>query len=206
MIGRRGRLVPLPAHGPGQRIGLFGGSFNPPHAGHVHVIRTALARLRLDRMWVLITPGNPLKDARALRPVAERARLVKALVPDPRVVVSDLEDRAGLRYSRDTVAYLVERAPTVRFVWVMGADNLAHFHRWQDWDRIAETVPIAIVDRPGASFAPLSSPAAQALEHARIGERSAALLPALPAPAWVFLHSRRLPHSSTELRALAQEG
>jgi nicotinate-nucleotide adenylyltransferase len=195
-----GRLVPLPPHGPGQRIGLFGGSFDPPHAGHAHVVRTALVRLALDRVWVLVTPGNPLKRG-GPAPVAERMWRLRALISHPRVTVTDLESRAGLRFSRDLVGYLVRRAPAVRFVWIMGADNLAGFHRWQDWERIAARLPIAVIDRPGASFAPLSSPAATALAGARLPECAAPRLAATPAPAWVFLHAKRLPLSSTALRA-----
>jgi nicotinate-nucleotide adenylyltransferase len=195
-----GRLLPLPPHGPGQRIGLFGGSFDPPHAGHAHVVRTALARLALDRVWVLVTPGNPLKRG-GPAPVAERMRRLRELISHPRVMVTDFEARAGLRYSRDLVDQLVRRAPGVRFVWIMGADNLAGFHRWQDWERIAASLPIAVIDRPGASFAPLSSPAATALAAARLPEAEAPRLADMPAPAWVFLHAQRLALSSTALRA-----
>lgn len=201
MIRQQGRFIALPPHAPGQRIGLFGGSFNPPHQGHAELIRTAMVRLDLDRVWVLVTPGNPLKDARDLPGFSERATALRALLPDPRVIITDLEERLGLRYSRDTVRYLVRRAPDVGFVWIMGADNLASFHRWQDWERIAQTLPIAVIDRPGASFAPLNSLAAHALAWARQPERRAAVLAVMPPPAWVFLHGRRMPQSSTALRA-----
>lgn len=204
--GRDGVFARLPTHAPGQRIGLFGGSFNPPHAGHAAVIRTALSRLQLDRVWVLVTPGNPLKDHSALPPVAERAAQLRALIDDPRIDISDIEAQAGLRYSRDTVRYLVRRCPDIHFVWVMGADNLASFHRWQDWQRIVETLPIAVIDRPGASFAPLSSPVATTLAGFRRREAEAAILANLSPPAWLFLHARRMPHSSTALRAEAQSG
>lgn len=201
MIRQQAGFIALPPHAPGQRIGLFGGSFNPPHQGHAELIRTALVRLDLDRVWVLVTPGNPLKDARDLPSFSERATAFRALMSDPRVVITDVEERLGLRYSRDTVRYLVRRAPGVAFVWVMGADNLASFHRWQDWERIAQTLPIAVIDRPGASFAPLNAPAAQAMARARQPERRAAVLAVMAPPAWVFLHGRRMPQSSTALRA-----
>jgi len=194
------RLVSLPAHAAGQRIGLFGGSFNPVHAGHVAVMTTALARLALDRLWVLVTPGNPLKDSARLPDVATRTAALRSLIADPRIIISDIEARAGLRYSCDTIDYLTRRCPHVRFVWVMGADNLAHFHRWQDWERIAATVPLAIIDRPGASYAPLSSRAAQALRACRRRERDADQLALMAPPAWIFLHARRMPQSSTMLR------
>ena len=194
------RLVSLPAHATGQRVGLFGGSFNPVHAGHVAVMRAALARLALDRLWVLVTPGNPLKKRAGLPDVATRAAGLRSMIADPRIIISDIEARAGLRYSCDTVSYLTQHCPHVRFVWVMGADNLAHFHRWQNWERMAATVPLAIIDRPGASFAPLSSRAAQALRAWRRRERDAGQLAFMASPAWVFLHARRMPHSSTMLR------
>ena len=199
-----GRLVPLPCHASGQRIGLFGGSFNPPHAGHAALIHTALTRLQLDRLWVLVTPGNPLKDNRQLAPFSQRAGALRDLIDDQRVIILDLERQAGLRYSRDTVRYLVSRCPDARFVWIMGADNLAGFHLWQDWERIAQTLPMAIIDRPGASFAPLSSKAAVTLAPKRWRESQAARLSYATAPAWVFLHVRRMPQSSTALRARAE--
>lgn len=196
-----GRFVVLPAHATGQRIGLFGGSFNPPHAGHAALVHTALTRLNLDRLWVLVTPGNPLKDQRALAPFHQRAAQLHALIRDPRVSISNLEEQAGLRYSRDTVQYLVKRGRNLRFIWLMGADNLANFHLWQDWQRIAATLPIAVIDRPGASFAPLSSPAALAMAKTRWRETAAPLLAFSKPPAWTFLHARRMPQSSTILRA-----
>lgn len=201
MMRTLGRFAPLPPHASHQRIGLFGGSFNPPHAGHAAVVRTALARLQLDRVWVLVTPGNPLKEARHLAGLDERMTALRALLSDPRVIITDIEMRAGLRYSRDTVRYLLSHAPQARFVWIMGADNLATFHRWQDWPRIAAAMPIAIIDRPGASFAPLSAPAAQRFAAARLPEHLAGTLADRRPPAWVFLHARRYPQSSTALRA-----
>lgn len=198
--GAGGRLVPLPAHAAGQRIGLFGGSFNPVHAGHIAVMTTALTRLALDRLWVLVTPGNPLKNSAMLPDVATRSAALRSMIADPRIIISDIEARAGLRYSCDTLAYLTQMCPHVRFVWVMGADNLAHFHLWQDWERIAATVPLAIIDRPGASYAPLSSPAAQALRACRRREHDATRLAVMAPPAWIFLHARRMPQSSTMLR------
>jgi nicotinate-nucleotide adenylyltransferase len=201
MIRTIGRFAPLPPHAAGQRIGLFGGSFDPPHAGHAAVVRTALVRLRLERVWVLVTPGNPLKEARGLARIEQRMAALCALLPSARVTITDIETRAGLRYSRDTVRYLRARAPAARFVWIMGADNLATFHRWQDWERIAARMPIAIIDRPGASFAPLSAPAAHRFAAARLPEHLAGALADCCPPAWVFLHARRYPHSSTALRA-----
>ncbi|HEY4354023.1 MAG TPA: nicotinate-nucleotide adenylyltransferase, partial [Paraburkholderia sp.] len=126
------------------RIGLLGGSFNPPHAAHRAISLYALKRLQLDRVWWLISPGNPLKDAGALRDLAERAAAAKATANDPRIDVSCLEDVIGTRYTIDTITYLRRRCANVRFVWIMGADNLAQFHRWENWQRIASEMPIAV--------------------------------------------------------------
>lgn len=184
----------------GMRIGLFGGSFNPPHEGHVHVMDVALRRLRLDRLWVLVTPGNPLKSADGLPPLGERIAAVRALVSDPRVVVSGLEVSLGSRFSWKTVDRLTTRFPRTRFVWVMGGDNLASFHRWQAWWRLAHAVPIAVVDRPGATLKGVHARAAGALDFARRPEHLAPVLPDMAAPAWIYLHAPRVALSSTELR------
>ena len=193
--------VRLPPHAPGMRIGLFGGSFNPPHAGHALVSEIALRRLRLDRVWWLVTPGNPLKENSGLAPLEARIAAARALVDDPRIFVTGLEAEIGTRFTYDTVSYLVRRAPGVRFVWLMGADNLAQFSRWQRWTDIAALAPIAVVDRPGASRAALSSKAALHFARRRLRECDAQRLAVAPPPALVFLHDRRLALSSTSLRA-----
>jgi nicotinate-nucleotide adenylyltransferase len=196
-----GRYAKLPVCFEGLRIGVFGGSFNPAHEGHVHVVRTALARLALNVVWVLVTPGNPLKSAAGLPDTATRMAGLRRLFPGVKVVVTDVEGRAGLRYSRDTVRWLRMRSPGARFVWLMGADNLATFHRWQDWRVIMRSMPIAVIDRPGGSFAPLSAPAALAFDDARLPESQARALWRLSPPAWIFLHGKRVPASSTAIRA-----
>ena len=195
----RGDLL-VPPSTDGMRIGLFGGTFNPPHAGHLHVAETALARLRLDRLWVMVTPGNPLKERAGLPSLPRRLAAVKRLLDDPRIVVTGFEAAFGSPYSWRTVERLLVQRPRTRFVWVMGADNLATFHRWQQWRRIAASLPMAIVDRPGASVAPLSAPAAQALAGRRLPETMAGHLAEHRPPAWVFLHGPRNALSSTELR------
>ncbi|MFO1151526.1 MAG: nicotinate-nucleotide adenylyltransferase [Alsobacter sp.] len=195
------RLARLPRHAPGLRIGLLGGSFNPPHEGHVLVTETALRRLALDRVWWLVTPGNPLKGHDGLPPVAERIAAARRLVRDPRVDVTGLEEQIGTRFTHDTLAYLVERCPGVRFVWLMGADNLASFHRWQRWRDIASLMPIAVIDRPGSTLRACRSPAAVAFAAARVDETDARVLPGLAPPAWIFLHGKRSAQSSTALRA-----
>jgi nicotinate-nucleotide adenylyltransferase len=182
------------------KIGLFGGSFNPPHAGHLLVSATALRRLGLDSVWWLVTPGNPLKENSGLPPLHQRMAAARAMIDDPRIVVSDIEARIGTRFTYDTIAYLKRRCPGVHFVWLMGADNLASFHRWQHWLDIAGLVPFAAVDRPGSTLKATASPAAQRLKAYRISQQAARLLPTARPPAWIFLHGRRSPLSSTALR------
>ena len=188
----------------GQRIGLFGGTFDPPHEAHLGACLLAMKRLALDEVWWLVTPGNPLKDTRGLAPLDDRIAAARALARHPRIVVTGLEAGIGVRFTYDTIRHLVMRCPGVHFVWIMGADNLRTFHRWQNWRRIAALVPIAVVDRLGPSLYALGSVAAQALGRFRLPERDAALLPGRRAPAWVFLHGLKSPLSSTALRALRQ--
>ena len=179
--GGRGCII-LPAHARGMRIGLFGGTFDPPHAAHRAASLLALRRLDLDRVWWLVTPGNPLKDIRGLAPLAERVAAARALAHHPRIDVSDFEANLGTNYTYGTISYLVRRCPGVRFVWIMGADNLRHFHRWQRWYDIAALVPIAIVDRLGPSLYASAGVAGQALGFARLPESAAMILPATQAP------------------------
>jgi nicotinate-nucleotide adenylyltransferase len=192
--------VTLPPTAPGLRIGLLGGSFNPPHAAHRAVSLFAMKRLHLDRVWWLVTPGNPLKDVHALPPIEERVAAARAFVRHPRIDVTDIEARIGTRYTADTLAFLVRHCPRVRFVWLMGADNLRDFHRWDRWRQIFDLVPIAVVDRGRINGNALSAPAAHALSRYRVPESEAARLPGLAPPAWCFLHGLKLPLSSTLLR------
>ena len=152
----------LPPHAPGLRIGLYGGSFNPPHAGHRHVSLRALKRLNLDRIWWLVTPGNPLKERDGLPGTAERVEAARRLAAHPRIAVTGFEEAIGTRYTVDTLRVVVERCPAVRFVWIMGADNLAGFHRWRGWRDIAQLMPFAVVDRPGWTLSATRSRAALA--------------------------------------------
>jgi len=193
--------VVLPPHGPGMRIGLFGGTFDPPHAAHRAACLLAMKRIGLDRVWWMVTPGNPLKDTRGLAPLEERVCAAQALAHHPRIDVTDLEAEIGTRYSYETVAYLVRRCPHVRFVWIMGADNLRSFHRWQRWRDITKLVPIAVIDRLGPSLYASAGVAGQALGHARIPEAAAKTLPQRTPPAWIYLHGLKSPLSSTALRA-----
>jgi len=182
------------------QVGLFGGSFNPPHAGHALVAEIALRALALDQIWWMVTPGNPLKAGRALAPLAERIALSEGVATDPRIKVTAFEAAYHVRYTADTLALVRARNPRVDFVWIMGADNLAGFHRWQRWREIALTMPIAVVDRPGSTLAFLSSVFAKTFDHARIDERGAARLARTRPPAWTFIHGPRSSLSSTALR------
>jgi nicotinate-nucleotide adenylyltransferase len=184
------------------RIGLFGGTFDPPHQAHRDASLLALKRLKLDRVWWLVTPGNPLKNTRGLAPLAARIAASRALTDHPRIDVTGIEATINTRYTYDTIKWLLARCPGVQFVWIMGADNLRSFHRWQRWRGIAGLVPIVVVDRLGPSLYAGASPAAQALGRVRIPEHAATSLPGRRPPAWTFLHGLKSPLSSTALRAL----
>lgn len=184
----------------GMRIGLFGGSFNPPHDGHVLVAEMALKRLKLDQVWWMVTPGNPLKNHKELLPLSDRIALSRDICDDPRIKVTGFEAAYDLSYTAETLDLIARRNRGVNFVWLMGADNLADFHKWQNWRGIAETFPIAVIDRPGSTLSYLSSKMAKAYAHARLDESDASALAHLKAPAWTFLHGPRSSLSSTALR------
>jgi nicotinate-nucleotide adenylyltransferase len=194
-------VIALPPHAAGMRIGLYGGSFNPPHAAHLMVSKSALRRLGLDRVWWLVTPGNPLKPSRDLRPLNERLALAADIIDDSRIVATGIEADLGTHFTVDTISALQARCPNTRFVWLMGADNLAQFSRWRDWQGIAARLPIAVIDRPGFTNTALRGKAALALARHRIDESDAGLLAAMDPPAWTFLHGPRSSLSSTVLRA-----
>ena len=200
------RVPRLPPFAPGMRIGLLGGSFNPPHEGHALVTRLALTRLGLDRVWWLVTPGNPLKSQSELAALQARVAAARRLVGGPRVAVTDIESQIGARYTYDTLAWLTRRAAGVHFVWLMGADNLRQFHLWRHWRAIADLTPIAVIDRPGSTLRSMASPAAIALRRWRAPERDAARFATLPPPAFLFLHGPRSDLSSTILRKRQSKG
>ncbi len=182
------------------RIGLLGGSFDPAHEGHVAITRAALCQFRLHRVWWLVSPGNPLK-ARGPAPMAERLAHARRLLTDPRVVVTDIERRLGTRMTADTITALKRLYPGVRFVWLMGSDNLVQFHRWDRWKQIAASVPIGVLARPGSRTSARHSTAAQAMARARLPLSQAGTLALRRPPAWVLLNLPMSRQSSTALRA-----
>lgn len=192
------RIGPLAA--PGQRIGLLGGSFDPPHLGHVHITLWALRALGLDRVWWLVSPGNPLKK-RGPADLDRRMAACRALIGHPRVAVTDIESRLRTRYTADTLDQLRDRHPGVRFVWLMGADNLAGFHRWDRWDHIMRTTPIGVLARPGEQLYAGLAPAARAFAQNRLPAAEARLLGRSDPPCWALLTGPMSPLSSTAIRA-----
>jgi nicotinate-nucleotide adenylyltransferase len=185
---------------PDMRIGLLGGSFDPPHAGHVHITLWALRAFRLHRVWWLLSPGNPLK-AEAPADLARRMAAARALMVHPRVEVTDLELRLGTRYTAETLAALERRRPGVRFVWLMGADNMRGLHRWQRWDRIMARVPVGVLARPGEQVRAGLSPAARRYARWRLPQAEAGVLALRPPPCWTLLSGPMVDLSSTGLRS-----
>jgi nicotinate-nucleotide adenylyltransferase len=185
---------------PGMRVGLFGGSFNPAHEGHAHVAETALQRLKLDRVIWLVSPQNPLKSSRETADLAQRLAGARRFARGPAMIVSDAETRLGSQYTIDTLRALKARFPGVDFVWIMGADSLAGFHRWRGWTQIMREVPVAVVSRPWIALKSRFSPAARRFARFRRPSARAASLPGSKPPAWVFLRGPLNFQSSTALR------
>ena len=200
LVGPRPRLGRLPR----RRVGLLGGSFNPAHGGHLHVSREALKRLRLDEVWWLVAPQNPLKPVDGMAPFAERLADATRLAKDNRIRVLDLERRLGTRYTVDTVAVLRRLFPKTRFIWLMGADNLAQIRSWQRWTRIFAALPIAVFARPTYCFKGLAGLAARRYTARRVGAHAARSLADAAPPAWVFLPVKLDVSSATEIRSLAR--
>jgi nicotinate-nucleotide adenylyltransferase len=183
------------------RIGLLGGSFNPAHAGHLHISRIALERLRLDRVWWLVSPQNPLKSTEGMGTYAERLAAARtAAKAEPRIEVSDFERQAGTRYTIDTLLALREDYPQHRFVFLMGADLFIQLPRWRAWTAILRTVPIAIFPRPSYSNRALSSRAARRFAAFRVPEIRAHRLANATPPAWAFVPATTDPSSATLIR------
>ena len=184
----------------GQVIGLLGGSFDPPHAGHVHITKAALKRFGLDHLWWLVSPGNPLKAA-GPAPLPQRMQAARAMMRHPRVTVTDIERHLGTRYTAQTIAALSRRYSGVRFVWLMGADNLAQFDRWQDWRWIMEHVPVGVLARPGDRISARLSKAARVYRGAKLPKQAAHMLGQAQPPAWAFVNLPMSDQSSSAIRA-----
>lgn len=193
----------LPASAAGMRIGLLGGSFNPPHAAHRLISLNALKRLRLDQLWWIVTPGNPLKEQGNLAPLRERVALAKKTARHGRIKVTAFEVRFATAYTAEALSFLRRRLPQVRFVWLMGADNLAQLHHWHDWQKIFRIMPIAVEDRPEWRYRALASPAASRFARFRVPEAHAGALPDMLPPAWLYLSGPLSRLSSTALRTRA---
>jgi nicotinate-nucleotide adenylyltransferase len=199
-------ITELPISGRGMRIGLFGGSFNPAHDGHLLVALQALKRLDLDAVWVLVSPGNPLKDHSELAPLAERVEGARRVLDHPKIKVTGFEAAHGFRFTFDTLSFLKSSLPGRKFVWIMGADNLVSFDRWERWRDIANLMPMAIYVRPGSARIAPSSKAALTLAKYRLDEDDAPNLPNCDPPAWVYLHGQQSALSSSAIRARRKRG
>lgn len=189
-----------PVAGAGQVVGLLGGSFDPAHEGHVHITKAALKRFGLDRVWWLVSPGNPLKE-KGPAPLPRRLAYARKVMQDARVDVTDIEARLGTRYTAQTIAALQKRYPDVRFVWLMGADNLAQFHKWQDWQWIMETVPVGVLARPRDRISARLSKAAFVYRRAMLQGRASQALARQDAPAWCFVNLPMSDQSSSAIRS-----
>jgi nicotinate-nucleotide adenylyltransferase len=183
------------------RIGLLGGSFNPAHAGHRHIVDQARRRLRLDQVWLLVSPGNPLKPRCGMAPLDQRLASAHAIADGRRVVASAIEAVFGTRYTIETLGRLLRRFPRARFVWLMGADILEQLPRWRRWLAIARRIRFAVLPRPSYNHRALAGLAARRLAHARRPARAAAVLSELAAPAWVFLCVPQHAASASAIRA-----
>lgn len=184
----------------GMRIGLLGGSFDPAHEGHALITRQALKRFGLDEVWWLVSPGNPLK-VRGPAPLADRMARARAVMDHPRVRVTDLEARLGTRYTYATLAEMMALYPGVRFLWLMGADNLATFHQWENWREIMGLVPLGVMARPGQRISARMSPAARMFRRHKLRAREALRIADMVPPAWVFINVPMSDLSSTSIRA-----
>lgn len=185
---------------PGMRIGLFGGSFNPAHEGHRLVALECLKRLALNKVWLLVSPGNPLKDHTELAPLETRIADTVKVMDDPHLEVTGFEATHHFTYTWQTLSFLTTTHPATKFVWIMGADSLQNFDHWERWEDIARMLPIAVYDRPKSVFTATSGKAALALEPFRLRELDAPTLAGRPPPSWVYLHGVVSTASSTAIR------
>ena len=190
---------------PGARIGLLGGSFNPAHAGHRQISLEALKRLGLDEVWWLVSPQNPLKPVAGMVPLESRLARARALACHPRIRVTGIEDLLACHYTADTLSTLTRSFPRVRFVWLMGADNLMQLTKWKDWPEIFHIVAVAVFDRPSYSLRAIAARAARRFARYRLDEDRARGLAGHVPPAWVFVHSRLSTLSATQIRARGRQ-
>ena len=195
-------MFSIPTYGDDRRaaIGLLGGSFNPAHAGHLQLARYALTHLRLDQVWLMVTPGNPLKPREGMASFADRLRSAEAIADGRCIVATDIEMRLGARYTVESLRRLKLRFPRARFVWLMGADSLANFSRWRRWRRIASLMPLVILPRPGSNADAIASRAASWMRHIRRPARRAPVLSRYKGDAWTFLPAPQNGISATALR------
>jgi nicotinate-nucleotide adenylyltransferase len=188
----------------GRRIGLLGGSFNPAHDGHLFISRQALRRLGLDEVWWLVSPQNPLKPVRGMAPLPERLAGAAAAARHPRLRVAALETELGTRFTIDTLRALKRRYPRTRFVWLIGADNLAQLPRWRAWSQILSMVPVAVFPRGAYSLRALGGKVARRFSRRRVDPGRAYGLARRKPPAWTFLTGPLHPASATEIRRLRE--
>jgi nicotinate-nucleotide adenylyltransferase len=187
------------------RIGVLGGSFNPAHEGHLHVARQAMQHCRLDQLWLMVSPGNPLKPALGMAPFAARLASARKIADGRRIIATDIEQRLGTQYTADTMAALKRKFPVAKFIWLMGADNLTQLPKWDRWQSIVHAMPMLILPRPGQTRKALAGQAVKRLARHRLGARSGLCLPQSCPPAWILLPVKENPVSATALRARMAE-
>jgi nicotinate-nucleotide adenylyltransferase len=198
--GRRQGSIPRFGHRYKLRVGLLGGSFNPAHDGHLHVALQAMRHGRLDQLWLMVSPGNPLKPAKGMAPFTERLAHARKLADGRRIIATDIEKRLGTSYTADTMAALVRKFPAVQFIWLMGADNLEQLPRWGRWLDITRAMPMLVIPRPGATRQALSGQAVKRFARHRLPARAGLCLASAPPPAWILLPVRENSTSATALR------
>lgn len=200
--------VKLPAFGHRYRlkVGVLGGSFNPAHEGHLYVAQQAMTHLGLDQLWLLVSPGNPLKPAQGMAPLAQRLATARQIADGRRIIATDLETRLGTTYTHDTLRQLKRRFPNVRFVWLMGADNLIQLPRWRRWQDILRIMPMLVVPRPGSTRRSLAGKVVKRHQKDRLPARAGVCLPQATAPAWILLPVQEHPASATAIRSRLSEG
>ncbi len=189
----------------GRRIGLLGGSFNPAHGGHQHISERALERLRLDEVWWLVSPQNPLKPSTGMAPFQDRLAAAQKLAAGPRIKATGIEQRLGTRYAVDTLEKLFAEYPDDQFIWIMGADNLIQAHRWKNWRRMFRMLPIAVFARPSYCLRALTAKAARRFAKARMRASRAGDMVVIKPPAWIFLRERLHAASATQIRARGEK-